>query len=415
MKHKTIKKTVTKHVIFFFLSIMVGYGCWWLLRDTSSFDHAGISSPSGELWSGDLSEIPIVKVGSTIITVGDVDFEHRLLTQVLRSHAGVMEITHSSWREIEDIGGGGGEGEFDREEGDEPGEGTSESSHVYSSRMYSLGLTHNYSVATNSAARDDAADGSVSMEQLSWAPLREFILKLLIRRRVLFQMVQNDPRMDLSDIEIYKECFGTWKEVLKENPDFFKSTDHRKRLQQKTCEDHVIERYIEKHVISQVSVSDLEAREYYARHRSEFVLPQSITVRHIQLAHESEAKQVRAQLSPANFERLAREYSIAPEASLGGLLEPYTPAGMPSFLGEAFRFRVNRVSPIVKSSYGYHVFLPLEKTGGGEVMSFEKARPRIIEYISQQKRREQKQRWYSQALNTIPVRAESYLKSGGPI
>ena len=69
-------------------------------------------------------------------------------------------------------------------------------------------------------------------------------------------------------------------------------------------------------------VTSQETREYYESHRDEFKRPRMVELMQIVTKTRDEAKQILKKLAAGeNMGELAKEYSIAPEAETGGLLD----------------------------------------------------------------------------------------------
>ncbi len=140
-----------------------------------------------------------------------------------------------------------------------------------------------------------------------------------------------------------------------------------------------IEKYI-REITRDVSVGDDEIRAYYDSHPAEYFLPERIQVSQILLSTESRAVEVweRARLSDENgFRDLAQSESVGPEASEGGVMGIFQKGQLPPEMEEAvFAMREGEVSPIVESSYGFHIFR-LDKRFEPEQISFEDAAPVI--------------------------------------
>lgn len=140
-----------------------------------------------------------------------------------------------------------------------------------------------------------------------------------------------------------------------------------------------IEKYI-REITRDVSIGDDEIRAYYDSHPAEYFLPERIQVSQILLSTESRAVEVweRARLSDENgFRDLAQSESVGPEASEGGVMGIFQKGQLPPEMEEAvFAMREGEVSPIVESSYGFHIFR-LDKKFEPEQISFEDAAPVI--------------------------------------
>ena len=55
-------------------------------------------------------------------------------------------------------------------------------------------------------------------------------------------------------------------------------------------------------------------------------------------------------------QRLAQQYSLAPDGSDGGLLPPFSKGEMPDVFDHAFALEIDEISDTVESPFGYHVF-----------------------------------------------------------
>jgi parvulin-like peptidyl-prolyl isomerase len=62
-----------------------------------------------------------------------------------------------------------------------------------------------------------------------------------------------------------------------------------------------------------------------------------------------------------SFAEIAKRQSLSPEAEQGGDLGFFGRDEMPPEFGAVFALPVGALSPLVKSEYGYHLFLVLEK------------------------------------------------------
>jgi parvulin-like peptidyl-prolyl isomerase len=140
-----------------------------------------------------------------------------------------------------------------------------------------------------------------------------------------------------------------------------------------------IEKYIQE-ITRDITVGDDEIRNYYENNPGEFSLPERVQVSQILLPTELRAVEIweRARFSDeAGFRDLARSESIGPEASEGGVMGLFQRGQLPTEMEEAvFAMRDGEVSPIVESSYGFHIFR-LDKKYEPEQISFEDAAPSI--------------------------------------
>ena len=94
-----------------------------------------------------------------------------------------------------------------------------------------------------------------------------------------------------------------------------------------------------------------------------------------------------------DFADVAAEYSLSPDAEQGGDLGFFGRGRMPAEFDEAvFDLPVGRLSDLVKSEYGYHIFLVEEKRSAAR-LSQNDAQDEIRRIIETRKQEEAYQGW----------------------
>ena len=131
-----------------------------------------------------------------------------------------------------------------------------------------------------------------------------------------------------------------------------------------------------------ISVTDDQAKAFYAKHAAEFEQPETAHVRHILLMTMEPAtrtplptnsiaakrKQIDALLvqirGGADFATLARQYSEDPGSKDNGGELPEFPRGqmVPEFEATAFSMTNNQVSDVITTQFGYHILQMINKT-----------------------------------------------------
>lgn len=136
-----------------------------------------------------------------------------------------------------------------------------------------------------------------------------------------------------------------------------------------------IDKYV-REMSRDITVGDDEVKAYYDSRPSEFFLPERVQVSQILLPTEAEAIEVweKARFTDEEgFRSLAREKSVGPEAADGGEMGVFRKGQLPADMEVAiFGMAEGEVSPVVESSYGYHVFR-LDKKFAPEQVPFENA------------------------------------------
>ena len=128
-------------------------------------------------------------------------------------------------------------------------------------------------------------------------------------------------------------------------------------------ESLIMEKLLEEAVYSKVDVTDKEISDYYTANREQFDRPAQVRARQIVVADEAEGQELLGLLRQGRpFAEIAAEYSLSPDAEQGGDLGFFARGEMPpEFDDVVFDLPVNRLSDLVKSEYGYHIFLVEEK------------------------------------------------------
>ncbi len=110
----------------------------------------------------------------------------------------------------------------------------------------------------------------------------------------------------------------------------------------------------------------------------------------------------------ASFEEVARKYSLSPDRKQGGDLGWFGKGIMPQeFEQICFHLKINELSPVVKTPYGFHIFQVLEMREAGQ-SAFDEVREEIRERMVGTKGRGLFQSWYEglRAKAKIEVRTE---------
>jgi peptidyl-prolyl cis-trans isomerase SurA len=167
----------------------------------------------------------------------------------------------------------------------------------------------------------------------------------------------------------------------------------------------LVSRVEQNEIIGRIAISEVEAREYYEAHLSEFTTPQSITLREIFVSVPAEGNAInvaqdeaarekaneirRRALAGESFEKLAAELSDAPSKANAGLIGPLNVAELSPDLQKLIEaMKPGQISEILRSTRGYQL-LKLESSTPPETMPFEQAKDQISERVFTDKRQEE--------------------------
>lgn len=109
--------------------------------------------------------------------------------------------------------------------------------------------------------------------------------------------------------------------------------------------------------LSQVTVTDGEAEEYFKANGQYFKSNETVSAKHILVDSLEKANEVLGKLKDGlTFEDAAEEYSSCPSKAQGGNLGEFTRGQMvPEFEDAAFKLEIGVVSEPVKTQFGYHL------------------------------------------------------------
>lgn len=149
-----------------------------------------------------------------------------------------------------------------------------------------------------------------------------------------------------------------------------------------TLKESFLKQYAIKKLISQSSVDENEAKEYYESNRNQFEKPESVRALHILIKDEETAQKIYDEIKNGkSFEEAAKEYSVCPSKEKGGDLGYFEKGKMvPEFEKVSFELEVGQISEPVKSMFGYHI-IKVEDKKESTVMAFEEVKKQIEDYI----------------------------------
>ena len=131
----------------------------------------------------------------------------------------------------------------------------------------------------------------------------------------------------------------------------------------------LVEKLMKKVVGDKAKVNDAAIASYYRANRDEFDRPAQVRARQIVVASEADGEKILALLkAKVPFAQVAKEHSLSPDAEEGGDLGFFARGEMPAeFDAVVFNLPAGRLSPLIKSEYGYHIFLVEERRDAGKL------------------------------------------------
>jgi parvulin-like peptidyl-prolyl isomerase len=243
--------------------------------------------------------------------------------------------------------------------------------------------------------------------------LKEAVLDNLIQDKLMLQRARDlsifVSETDLSARieEIRKDYNGQFDKLFgDEEIDFLGWKEKlRKRI--------LIEKLIAKDVNAKIQVTDEEAEHYYNANRKAYAMDNRVRVAQIVVPDRKRAEQILKRLKAGeDFGMVAREVSIGPEAVRGGDLGFLEKGIMPEAIDRMlFSLAVGKISPVVQSPYGFHIFKVLSQAeAGGRV--FANVREKVIGDLRKRREEEAYRAWIEGLKARATIRIERPLPKG---
>jgi parvulin-like peptidyl-prolyl isomerase len=266
------------------------------------------------------------------------------------------------------------------------------------------------------AAELALALGEAPLTEEQMEGLKEAVVENLIREKLMLRRAREmslavgeaelaarieEIRKDYSGNQ-FGELFGAggidyaaWKEAL------------RRRM--------LLENLIARDVNAKIQVADDEAERYYMANRKAFATDRRVRVAQIVVPDRGRAEAILKRLNTGeDFDKMAREVSIGPEATRGGDLGFFERGVMPEAIDRmVFSLPVGKVSRVAQSPYGFHIFKVLgQEAAGGR--KFSEVKEKVIADLRKQREAGAYKIWIEGLKAKAVVRINRPLP-GGPL
>lgn len=225
-------------------------------------------------------------------------------------------------------------------------------------------------------------------EELVWIKTRglnEIIRNTLIAQEIAKENISIEQNVLESNLRKAREGYleGAFEKTL--DLEGISIADWEKSIEKKLLTNELIHQQVN----SKVSLSDKELRDYYDKNHNEFHKKQQVKALHIMVESEEEIREIQKELrsKQKTFPALAMEYSLGPEGAQGGDLGYFEAGQMPEEFDDVFKLKINKVSDIIKTPYGFHLLKVVDKIEERK-MDFEESKSRVekilLEYLQDQ-------------------------------
>lgn len=255
----------------------------------------------------------------------------------------------------------------------------------------------------------------VSREFLDQPELRkrfeEEVLDSMITEKIMFQRAQ-ELNITVSDAELDSRI----KEIKKDYGQDFTGLFQRENVNyEKWKEDFkkelLLQKLVAMDVNDKIKISDEEAQDYFNQHRDNYKKESRVRIAQIVVRDMAMAQKAVEKLDAGeDFAKVAASMSIGPEAQNGGDLGFITKWVMPEPLDKTiFKIPVNKISPIVQSSYGFHIFKILQSQSA-KPADFADVREDVIADIRLQKEDTAFAAWQEELKKKAVIKKQTNIK-----
>jgi len=168
-----------------------------------------------------------------------------------------------------------------------------------------------------------------------------------------------------------------------------------------------VQKFLYNQVYDAIGVSDKEIRDYYNQNLEEFRKKPEVFLYQILTKDKETALRIRGRLdnNPQQFEEIARKESISIEAPKGGLMGYFEEGTLPKDMEQVvFSLQPNSISPVVESSYGFHIFKVTQKKRG-RLLYIDKVKDEIKQKLTAKKLRAAYEEFLAKASQDLAIKA----------
>ncbi|MBN1883313.1 MAG: peptidyl-prolyl cis-trans isomerase [Deltaproteobacteria bacterium] len=158
----------------------------------------------------------------------------------------------------------------------------------------------------------------------------------------------------------------------------------------------LLEKLVESALTTEIEITPEDIEAYYEENRDDYSADEKVHALQIMVETLDEAESLLTELeNGADFSSLATVHSISPDSARGGDLGFFSRDEMPPDFEIVFEMEPGKLSNVVESPYGFHIFKVLEKSPAKD-MTLEEATPEIIDKLKRIKAEEEYGMWFSE-------------------
>lgn len=254
-----------------------------------------------------------------------------------------------------------------------------------------LATVNDEAITVGEFQKEMEQDSQTSQDPEALKTLKHDLLQQLIDRKLFLQEAKH-LKLSVSDEELTRassQLQGDY--TLEEFQELLKSKQLSEAFWKAGLKEKLLIEKLQNQATSnpKIEIAMEEAKQYYDANRARFIVKESVHVRQIVVAKEDDAKAIQQELlNGTDFATLASSKSLGPEKDRGGDLGFVTRDNLPEEFDLIFSIGIGKISPVVKSPYGYHLFKVEERRSARQetfVESVEKIKAVLLQVKQEQR------------------------------
>jgi parvulin-like peptidyl-prolyl isomerase len=211
-------------------------------------------------------------------------------------------------------------------------------------------------------------------------------------QRYRFQQAAEERDITVSDEDVQKRIDQIKKENFEGKDEEFTKALAREGLTEDDAREEIkaqlVQEKLFEDVTTDVGVTDEEIEKYYEDNKAQFTQPESRDVRHILVKSKEKADELYAELqNGANFAKLAKENSKdTGSAKFGGKIPVQKGSTVPEFDKAAFSLDTNEISKPIKTSFGWHLIMPISDVKPEQTQDLDSLRESIRSQLEDERK-----------------------------
>jgi parvulin-like peptidyl-prolyl isomerase len=243
--------------------------------------------------------------------------------------------------------------------------------------------------------------------------LEEEILESMITEKIVLQRAR-ELNLSVSQTELDGKLMNMRKDYGDNFFDLLRAQNVRyESWREELKKEMLMDKLVAADVNARISVSEKEAENYFHAHPGACRTEMRIRALQIVVRDPHKAGEIKTRLDQGeDFSAVAARESLGPEASRGGNLGLIARRTLPEPLDKTlFKLPAGKISPIVRSAYGWHIFKVTEIHPAG-TRSFADCRKDIMAGLRAQKEDAAFAAWLEELKLRAAVRKERTFSGG---